>query len=173
VCLRVSTGVTGSQKRESRGFMGSSKGYQRGICHLRADRAPVGSTGRKRLGDGGGSGRFGLDGRSTEHDTTGEDGCLSTIVVGHLIPGVVNKDLCNACAFPARHFRLGRLRGRKGIDAVRVGEQGGRARGRSGVGGNWESLVDLSMEEREPAERGDWTGGKSVLMGVIQVGSRT
>ena len=108
-------------------FMGSSKGYQGGICHLGADRAPVGSAGGKRLGDGGGSGRFGLDG-STEHDTAGEDGCLSAIVVGHLGPGVVNIDLCNACAFPARHFRLGRLGCRKGIDAVRVGEKGGRAR---------------------------------------------
>jgi len=36
-----------------------------------------------------------------------------------------------------------------------------------------EPLEDLSTEERESAERGDWTGGKLVLMGVIHVGSRT
>ena len=36
-----------------------------------------------------------------------------------------------------------------------------------------EPLEDLSMDERDSAESGDWTGGKLVLMGVIHVGSRT
>ena len=84
VCLRVSTAETGSQKRKSRYSWDRRRGIW-GSCHSAAVDAPVGAAGRKGLGDGRRSGRFGFDGASTEHDTTGEDGGLSTIVVGHLV----------------------------------------------------------------------------------------
>lgn len=65
-------------------FVGSSKGYWRS-CHLATVHAPVGAAGRKGFGNGRGSGRFGFNRASTEHDTASEDGGLSTIVVGHLV----------------------------------------------------------------------------------------
>lgn len=98
VCLRVSTGVTGSQKRGPRYSWDGSCG------HLAAVGAPAGAGGRKGLGDGGTSGRFRLYWTSTEHDTASEDGGLSTIVVGDLGLGVVNKDLGGTGTFPARHL---------------------------------------------------------------------
>ena len=84
VCLRVSTAATGSQKRESRDSCDRRRGIG-GSCHLAAVHAPVGTAGRKGLGDGRRSRRFRFDGTSTEHDTASEDGGLSTIVVGHLV----------------------------------------------------------------------------------------
>jgi len=131
VCLRVSTGGTGSQKRGSR----YSWDRRRGIgewCHLAAVSAPVGAASRKGFGDGRGSGGFGRLGGTTEHDTAGEDGRLSAIIVGHLGLGVVNKDLGSTGAFPARHLWLGRVGGGEGVNTVRVGEKGGSGEGGAG-----------------------------------------
>lgn len=86
--------------------MGSSKGINGELSHLAAYRAPVGTGGTKGHGNWGGSRRLGLGGKSTKHDTTGEDSGLSAIVVGHLGLGVVNKDLCGTSSFPARHLRV-------------------------------------------------------------------
>jgi len=113
-------------------FVGSSKEHERRSCRLAAVNAPVGgAAGRKGLGNGGGSGRFGLDGTSTEHNTAGEDGRLSTIVVGHLVLGVVNEDLGGTGPFPTRHLWLGRVGGGEGVDTLRVGEDGGIRVGRA------------------------------------------
>ena len=142
-------------------FMGSSKGYLGESCHLAVEGTPAGAAGRKRVGDGGGSWRFGLEGASTEHDTAGEDGRLTTIVVRHLILGVVNKDLCSACAFPTRHLGLERFRCRERVDALRVGEEGIRRRGTrrgSRVGGN-------RRVSGRPIDGGEGTGGGRGLDG--------
>jgi hypothetical protein len=65
----------------SRGIRGIVEGVW--WCHLAAGRSPVGTAGRKRLGDGGGSGLYGT---STKHNTASEDSRLSAIVIGHLVP---------------------------------------------------------------------------------------
>jgi len=87
-------------------------------CHLAAVGAPVGAAGRKGFGNGGRSGRFGLCG-TAEHNTTGKDGGLSTIVVGDLVLGVVDKDLGGTGTFPARHLdQVRRIGGGDGVDAL-------------------------------------------------------
>ena len=151
ICLRVSTGVTGSQKREPRYSWDRRRGES---CHLTAVGAPVGAGGRKGLDDGGCSG---LCGTSTEHNAAGEDGGLSTIVVGHLGLGVVDKDLGSASAFPARHLWLGRVGSGEGVDTLRVGESGG-ARRRSRVGGHWRVIG-------RPVDGGEGVGGEWGLDG--------
>jgi len=142
-------------------FVGSSKGYEERSCHLASVSAPVGASGRKGLGNGGGSGRFGLDGTSTKHDTAGEDSRLSAIVVGHLGPRVVNKDLGSTGTFPAGHLWLGRVGRGEGVDALRVGENGvgGRgARRRPGVGGDGRAIG-------RPVDGGKGVGGEGGLDG--------
>lgn len=125
-------------------------------------RAPAGTAGGKGLGDWGGSGRFGLDGDSAEHDTASEDSRLSTIVVGHLVLRVVDKDLCGTCAFPARHLQLGRFGGGEGFDALWVGEKGGRGAGGArrgpGVGGDGRVIG-------RPIDGGERVGGEWGLDG--------
>jgi hypothetical protein len=90
-------------------FMGSSKGYLGESCHLAVEGTPVGAAVRKRVDDRGGSWRFGLGGTGTKHNTAREDSGLTAVVVGHLVPGVVNKDLCSAGTFSAGHFGLERF----------------------------------------------------------------
>jgi len=62
------------------------RGMREGSCHLAAVSTPVGTGGRKGLGNGRGSGRFGLEGASAKHNTASKDSRLSTIVIGHLGP---------------------------------------------------------------------------------------